>query len=516
MLGTGVQPGMFMQDYSGFAQAGAMQGKMLAGIGQSIASGIEGFQEKKKEQSNIERQIKKADNVAKAIADLVPELAPTIEASRAELNDLNIPQNDRLAIAEGINDILNIGLGEVKRQRESVVQSQELAARLQEQRMKPPTLAELPVPGGTQTVEWNPDIGAWVEPSFDLAAPPVGLVPEQIQELLKTYPREEVEGIVSDALRQSGVSEKEIPMETQIAIDGVLGDVLPPVKTRVGFEPAKTIDEGLFRQATPEQAASYGAAAGQFGPDGRFYPINPPSGMSVKTNPDGTFEFVQGSGIGMSKQQIAAEAAQKQSFERTRAITGAAAGIITPIQESLSQGAVGARLDQAVSAWLPASQQGRIAADLETIRVQTSKEEIGNMRASSPTGSAGGQITEREWPKFENRFGKLEVGLNAKDLTRNLQLTVLNQFEATNGTPEDVIKLLDDGKISQATFDNYVDEYKNTRSALGIPNTGVEGRLYGWTKFDNRLMQKYSKAGQVFSSPEAEAIRARMQSLQSR
>lgn len=282
------------------------------------------------------------------------------------------------------------------------------------------------------------------------------------------------------------------------------------------YQAAPMASDGQFRQATPGQAAAYGAPAGQFGPDGRFYPLYPPAGMSVKTSPDGSVELIQGSGVGMSKQQAAAEAAKKQSFERTRSITGAAAGIITPIQESLSQGAVGARIDQAVSAWLPASQQGRIAADLETIRVQTSKEEIGNMRASSPTGSAGGQITEREWPKFENRFGKLEVGLNAKDLTRNLQLTVLNQFEATNGTPEDVVKLLDDGKISQATFDNYVDEYKNTRSALGIPNTGVEGRLYGWTKFDNRLMQKYSKAGQVFSSPEAEAIRARMQSLQSR
>jgi len=49
-----------------------------------------------------------------------------------------------------------------------------------------------------------------------------------------------------------------------------------------------------FRNATPEEAAQYGAAAGQFGPDGRFYPINPPSGMTVRTNPDGTMEMVQG------------------------------------------------------------------------------------------------------------------------------------------------------------------------------------------------------------------------------
>jgi hypothetical protein len=38
-----------------------------------------------------------------------------------------------------------------------------------------------------------------------------------------------------------------------------------------------------FRQATPEEAAAYGAAAGQFGPDGRFYPINPPASVNLQT-----------------------------------------------------------------------------------------------------------------------------------------------------------------------------------------------------------------------------------------
>lgn len=53
-----------------------------------------------------------------------------------------------------------------------------------------------------------------------------------------------------------------------------------------------------FRQATPEEAQDYGAQAGQFGPDGRFYPINPPSGMSLRTTPDGGVEMVQGPGAG--------------------------------------------------------------------------------------------------------------------------------------------------------------------------------------------------------------------------
>lgn len=59
------------------------------------------------------------------------------------------------------------------------------------------------------------------------------------------------------------------------------------------------MDQGAgFRVASPDEAAQYGAAAGQFGPDGRFYPVNPPSGMSVETGPDGQLKIVQGPGAG--------------------------------------------------------------------------------------------------------------------------------------------------------------------------------------------------------------------------
>ncbi len=53
-----------------------------------------------------------------------------------------------------------------------------------------------------------------------------------------------------------------------------------------------------FRQATPEEATKYGAQAGQFGPDGKFYPINPPSGTSLQVDPStGAVTFNQGAGV---------------------------------------------------------------------------------------------------------------------------------------------------------------------------------------------------------------------------
>lgn len=50
--------------------------------------------------------------------------------------------------------------------------------------------------------------------------------------------------------------------------------------------PQPVLRENGFRAATPEEAAGFNAAAGQFGPDGKFYPLNPPSGMTVY-GPDG-------------------------------------------------------------------------------------------------------------------------------------------------------------------------------------------------------------------------------------
>jgi hypothetical protein len=51
-----------------------------------------------------------------------------------------------------------------------------------------------------------------------------------------------------------------------------------------------------FRIATPEQAAAYGATAGQFGPDGRFYPVDTPEGMTIESDGQGGVRVVQGAG----------------------------------------------------------------------------------------------------------------------------------------------------------------------------------------------------------------------------
>ena len=54
-----------------------------------------------------------------------------------------------------------------------------------------------------------------------------------------------------------------------------------------------------FRTATPEEAAQYNALAGQIDErTKRFYPANPPSGMTITSTPDGGLQLTQGPGVG--------------------------------------------------------------------------------------------------------------------------------------------------------------------------------------------------------------------------
>jgi hypothetical protein len=54
-----------------------------------------------------------------------------------------------------------------------------------------------------------------------------------------------------------------------------------------------------FRPATPEEAARFNAVAGQIDEKtDRFYPLNPPAGMSITSTPDGGLQLTQGPGVG--------------------------------------------------------------------------------------------------------------------------------------------------------------------------------------------------------------------------
>lgn len=130
MLGSGINPESFKQDYSGFTRAAEMQAQGIASLGQNISGAIEDYGKMKKQQQEDERAVQKSKNVAKAIGDLIPDLKPTIQNSLTILDNKELPLSQRKAEAEAISDILNLGIGEIRNRQD--IGLKERALKIQE------------------------------------------------------------------------------------------------------------------------------------------------------------------------------------------------------------------------------------------------------------------------------------------------------------------------------------------------------------------------------------------------
>lgn len=124
MLGSGINPESFKQDFSGFANAAATRAQGLSDLGASIGGAItnigDQYKELKKEQADQNKQIKQAENIGKLIVQAMPEYADMINPSLIAISDQNIPLADRvteaLNITEGFKTRLD--LEGIKRKRE--------------------------------------------------------------------------------------------------------------------------------------------------------------------------------------------------------------------------------------------------------------------------------------------------------------------------------------------------------------------------------------------------------------
>jgi hypothetical protein len=192
MLGSGINPESFKQDYSGFANAAATQAQGVANLGANIGGAIAEVGDYFKKQKEDEKKVQKSLSVAKAIGDLIPGLQPTIQDSLNILNDKELPLSQRIAEADAISDILNLGINEVRNRQDVGFKERELGIREAEAlaRNAPPmpepfgfTGSELKktdkgslyVLKGNDGLDYDPKTKL---PIFDLAAFGEGLPPE--------------------------------------------------------------------------------------------------------------------------------------------------------------------------------------------------------------------------------------------------------------------------------------------------------------------------------------------------
>ncbi len=127
-LGSGINPESFKQDYSGFANAAAMQAQGIANLGQSIGGAIQDYGKFKKQQQQDERDVQKSKSLAKAIGDLVPDLKRTLKSSLELIDNKEIPLSQRKAEADAISDILTLGIGAITNKQKLALERSQIEA----------------------------------------------------------------------------------------------------------------------------------------------------------------------------------------------------------------------------------------------------------------------------------------------------------------------------------------------------------------------------------------------------
>jgi hypothetical protein len=118
MLGAGVDPRMFVQDYSGFTRAAEIQAQGMQNLGTAIGNVAGQVGDYFKQQGEKKKLIKQSDVQIDAALKLFPDLAPTLQNVRDQIKDENISINDRAAIAESVAGLIQMGTNQMRFQSE--------------------------------------------------------------------------------------------------------------------------------------------------------------------------------------------------------------------------------------------------------------------------------------------------------------------------------------------------------------------------------------------------------------
>ena len=512
MLGSGINPESFKLDYSGMANAAATQARGVANLGASIGGAISEVGDYFKKQAEDEKKVQKSLSVAKAIGDLIPGLKPTIEGSLNILNDKEIPLSQRTAEADAIEDILNLGINEVRNRQDVGFKERELGIREAEalarnaasQRSVNLQLGEVRqiINGKPYDVKvtFNPATGetrrldgslvsagfrdsAIIDTGLNLpmptaegtAMPGDGTFPYygSISDAIVLPPKVDPAAIAAAAELTGGQIDVSnvppMPMGTPTTTQTPVVNGIPTGQAGAGMIPpgATPIEEKpeeSYRPFTPKEITRYGSD-GQVSSTGKVYPIRLPSGTEFTTNPDGSVIYRTGSGFGGKNEKAEVERKKQQSsfvdeFTKTAAET-------IKLLPNLPDNPVGAKFGAVLGEILPGTEQGRVVSRLNTIKANLALDKINQMRAASPTGGAAGTMTVQEWPLFMQEFGSLDAAENKQDLEARLKNASVKLFNRVNGTPEERQSALEKGIITKEQNEIVQKQYDGMLSTLG-------------------------------------------------
>lgn len=184
LLGSSVDPRLFVQDYSGFTRAADIQSQSMANIGANVGSIIKGLGENYKDKKQLEAGIKATvtgiESAIKmgeslGIRDIKSSLTPYLD----KINDPNVSPIEAAAYAKEASNTISNALGFGMKANELAVGKKQYdqsalmeQAKMQAEANKPGPVTDVNVPGGVMQMRTNPRTGV-LEP-IQIAGIPQG------------------------------------------------------------------------------------------------------------------------------------------------------------------------------------------------------------------------------------------------------------------------------------------------------------------------------------------------------
>jgi len=109
MLGAGVDPRMFVQDYSGFTRAAEIQAQGMQNLGEGIGKAAMQVGDYFKQQKEKVNSVNTASRIAGLLEAKAPDLVPGIGEIKMVLDDQELPLSQRIAAAEGLFGTMKTG-----------------------------------------------------------------------------------------------------------------------------------------------------------------------------------------------------------------------------------------------------------------------------------------------------------------------------------------------------------------------------------------------------------------------
>ena len=98
LLGSSIDPSLFSNDYSGFAQAGATQGQMYAQMGKDIGGAISSAAQIGQQNKQMQGQVTAAEKGYESMAKAFPEQAGFFQSQAEGMRDPNISLAEKIGM----------------------------------------------------------------------------------------------------------------------------------------------------------------------------------------------------------------------------------------------------------------------------------------------------------------------------------------------------------------------------------------------------------------------------------